>query len=520
MSHTMSRLSLVCLSNKRQTSYWLLPVFTVYYFLLHLCSIINNFLFICIHKFRLLMEAATYMSIRHVKHALSVLTLVGCVFIIIAFSAGGAIHSNVTFTEAHGYQVTFLLYFLQFSVVVQLPFFILNFLGLVLLNVFTEQPKLQRSPLLGPFLCFRVVTRGMYPDLVKKNVQHNLEICKNVGLHNFIVEVVTDVSVNIQKNKLCREIVVPEDYRTGSGSLFKARALQYALEPEISILEPGDWIVHLDEETLLTEGAVIGIINFTGTTEHAFGQGVITYGNGEIVNWVTTLADSIRVGIDYGCLRFCLGVLHKPLFSWKGSFIVAKAEAEMTVSFDHGPEASIAEDCFFACVAFSKGFSFGFVDGTMFEQSTFTIKDFVRQRRRWMQGILLTALSKKIPLRYKFGPVLMSLSSCILPLNLLLFLVSRVWSLPSSVFITVTFSIILGTIIYLFILGTLQTFGVHQHGVWKCFLLVCATLLCGMVACCLEYLVAVLVFWMPKTTINNFYIVNKEIVSKDYVKVV
>ena len=29
--------------------------------------------------------------------------------------------------------------------------------------------------------------------------------------------------------------------------------------------------------------------------KHEFGQGLITYANEEIVNWVTTLADSFRV---------------------------------------------------------------------------------------------------------------------------------------------------------------------------------------------------------------------------------
>ncbi len=44
----------------------------------------------------------------------------------------------------------------------------------------------------------------------------------------------------------------PRDYRTKSGARFKARALQYCLEDDVNILQDSDWIVHLDEETLLT----------------------------------------------------------------------------------------------------------------------------------------------------------------------------------------------------------------------------------------------------------------------------
>jgi egghead protein (zeste-white 4 protein) len=93
-------------------------------------------------------------------------------------------------------------------------------------------------------------------------------------------------------------------------------------------------------------------------------------------------------------------VLHRPIFSWKGSFIVARSGAERSVSFDHGPDASIAEDCFFAMAAYQRGYSFDFVQGEMHEKSTFTLKDFVQQRRRWMYGIGLTAKSHQIPLRY------------------------------------------------------------------------------------------------------------------------
>lgn len=464
------------------------------------------------------MESISRITIRHVKHVFSVTLLL--ILILTAKVVGSCTAcSDFSPAERYGMFLSIILYFTQLTVLMLLPFFFFNFLGVVFLNVFLQQPKLQRSPLLAPFISFRVVTKGLFPDLVKDNIRHNLEVCENVGLHSYIFEIVTDIPVNLQPNNRCREVVVPPQYQTSSGSLFKARALQYALEPDVNILGPGDWIVHLDEETVLTDEAVIGIINFAGAGEHSFGQGVITYGKGRVVNWITTLADSIRVGIDYGCLRFSLGVLHKPVFSWKGSFIVADAEAEKNISFDHGPDASYAEDCYFACMAFSRGYTFGFVEGDMMEKSTFTLKDFIQQRRRWMHGILLTALSKKIPLRYKLGPILMSFSSCTIPLNILRFPLGMVWPMPTSPFISTVYSFIIGTIVYLFLLGTLQTFCVKQHGVLKCCLLVVATILCGLVAGVLENIASILVFWTPRVSISTFYVVNKEIQS-EYIKTV
>lgn len=45
-------------------------------------------------------------------------------------------------------------------------------------------------------------------------------------------------------------------FSTKNGAKFKARALQFCLEDDVNILRDEDWIVHLDEETLLSENAV------------------------------------------------------------------------------------------------------------------------------------------------------------------------------------------------------------------------------------------------------------------------
>ena len=52
--------------------------------------------------------------------------------------------------------------------------------------------------------------------------------------------------------------------------------------PQINTLNDEDWVVHLDEETILTEGSVNGIVNFVCDGRHQFGQGMITYANEEV----------------------------------------------------------------------------------------------------------------------------------------------------------------------------------------------------------------------------------------------
>jgi len=185
--------------------------------------------------------------------------------------------------ETYGTAGTLLLYSLRVLTFLALPQVIFNLLGLTLFNTFPEKVVLKGSPLLAPFLCIRVVTRGDYPDLVKANVARNINLCLDVGLENFIVEVVTDRLIpGLAAFSRVREVVVPPSYTTKSGALFKARALQYCLEEDVNILSDTDWIVHLDEETLLTENSIRGVLNFVLDGKHQFGQGVITYSNGEV----------------------------------------------------------------------------------------------------------------------------------------------------------------------------------------------------------------------------------------------
>lgn len=69
-----------------------------------------------------------------------------------------------------------------------------------------------------------------------------------------------------------------------------------------------------------------------------------------------------------GKQRVQLKIFHKPLFSWKGSYVVTRATAEKDVTYDNGPDGSIAEDCYFAMKAFEKGYSFNWIEGEMWKK--------------------------------------------------------------------------------------------------------------------------------------------------------
>lgn len=390
-----------------------------------------------------------------------------------------------------------------------IPFGITNILGIVTMNTFPTAPTLQEVKAKIPFMCFRVVTRGLYPDLVRRNVERNIETCYRVGLDNFKFEVVTDNALNLQKSALVRELVVPTDYVTKNNSLFKARALQYCNEPAVNILSDDDWVIHLDEETLLTESSTIGLANFASQNHGDIGQGVISYANEEIVNWWTTLADSVRVTVDLGMMRYSFKKLGCPLMGFKGSYIIAKESVEKDVGFDFGPKGSVAEDVMFALVAWSRGYKFNFVEGEMWEKSPFTLGDYIKQRKRWFVGHMYTLMSSEIPLKCKLGLIPTDLGWFLLVGNILNFPASFAFPIPLPLVLNVTAGSMGGLILFMFLFGSIKSFSLRKYGFIKKTVLVLATVPVIPLAACLDAAASVYGFYTRNS--GGFHIVKKEI---------
>ncbi|CAL8081479.1 unnamed protein product [Orchesella dallaii] len=412
--------------------------------------------------------------------------------------------------EFYGVFPTMILYGLRMLILLALPTVIFNILGLIFFNAFEERVDLKVSLVLAPFICIRVVTRGEFPDLVKKNVARNLNLCLKMGLQNFMMEVVTDRMIPglAHKYSRVRVMVVPPCYATKTGALFKARALQYCLEPDINKVFQQDWIVHLDEETILTENAIRGILNFAHDGKHMFGQGLITYSNDNIVNWWTTLADSFRIADVMGKLRAQLYIFRSPYFLWKGSYIVAQCGAEQRVSFDNGPDGSIAEDCYFGIKAYSQGYSFNFIEGEMWEKSPFTIWDFMQQRKRWIQGIYLVVHSKALSWHKKIFLAISLYSWMALPLNTCNVLLTSIAPIPCYPIVNFTCGLIGGTNLYMLMFGVIKSFAFHRLGAKKMIMCVAGAIFTVPFNILVENIA---IIWGLFGKKHQFYVVNKEL---------
>jgi beta-1,4-mannosyltransferase len=447
---------------------------------------------------------------KHILHCLFLFSI-----ILFFFLAGGTKRGDdyveLDPWEKYGTFTTIFLYFIRILTLMTLPQMLCNFFGLVFYNAFPDKVVLKGSPLLAPFICIRVVTRGDFPDLVKRNVMRNMNTCLDTGLENFLIEVTTDKPINLPKHRRIREIVVPTDYKTKTGALFKSRALQYCLEDNVNVLNPNDWIVHLDEETILTENSVRGITNFVLDGKHPFGQGLITYANENVVNWLTTLADSFRVSDDMGKLRFQFRAFHKPLFSWKGSYVVTQLHAEKDVTFDNGVDGSIAEDCYFAMKAYSKGYSFDFIDGEMYEKSPFTLLDFLQQRKRWLQGIILVVWSREIPFKYKAFLALSVYSWVTMPFSSSNIFLAVLMPIPCPLILDFLCAFLGGISVYMYIFGVLKSFSLYRFGVLKSMVCIFGALGTIPVNLVIENIAVV---WGMFSNKHKFYVVQKEVATE------
>jgi hypothetical protein len=124
--------------------------------------------------------------------------------------------------EKYGLTFSIFIYISKLVGLLTLP---LN-IQMLLYSLYYRQKKLPRVPTSLPkdCICFRIVTRGDYPEMVKENVDCILNLMKKIEFTNYLVEVVANKAINYgPDHEKVREIVVPDAYVTKNGSKFKAR---------------------------------------------------------------------------------------------------------------------------------------------------------------------------------------------------------------------------------------------------------------------------------------------------------
>ena len=192
-----------------------------------------------------------------------------------------------------------------------------------------------------------------------------------------------------------RIVTVPSRYRTPGGTRFKARANQYAHEARLRDAEAGPdvWVLHMDDDTGVGPDTAQALAEFIDTQRSAgdealhLAQGVLSYPREFAENRLTWLADAVRPGCDLSLFAASTG-RGWPRRGLHGELLLVRASVEASIGWDFGPR-SIVEDAQFAlhfCERYP-GRS-GWFPGRSYGASPATVYDFVRQRERWMWGLL------------------------------------------------------------------------------------------------------------------------------------
>jgi egghead protein (zeste-white 4 protein) len=124
----------------------------------------------------------------------------------------------------YGIPLAVFLYSLKLLSLMTLPF---NIHMLIYTLFWRKEKLLTLKSLPKSCLCFRIVTRGEFPQLVNDNVQRLLDLLKKFEFSNFLIEVVANKAVHLafHDNDKVRELVVPHDYNTKNGTKYKARSV-------------------------------------------------------------------------------------------------------------------------------------------------------------------------------------------------------------------------------------------------------------------------------------------------------
>jgi len=310
----------------------------------------------------------------------------------------------------------------------------------------------------------RIVSRGENVEAVTETVRRcQREMARN-PLFPYVIELVTE-NPDLQFDDVdIVTLLLPSTYSTPNGSLYKARALQFALEH--SSLPDDAWLVHLDEETQLTSSGVKGIARMIAEEEASgelrIGQGAILYHRDWKRHPFLTLADNVRTGDDFARFHFQhrVGVT---LFGLHGSYIVCRNDIEQSVGFDFGPVGSITEDAFWALRCMEDGQRARWVEGYLEEQSTQGVTDFIKQRRRWFQGLVKVSLHAPVKRRYRLMLGFNTLTWMLAPLGLLYTYAHFLWGFPVRGWIAWCANIALASFIVLYLVGLKAN--LDEHGV-------------------------------------------------------
>jgi hypothetical protein len=208
-----------------------------------------------------------------------------------------------------------------------------------------------------------------------------------------------------------RVVNIPEEYTTRNGARFKTRANQFAMEERRAGGENTKYcyVYHLDDDTHIGKDTAASLAEFIELDGDFYylAQGILAFPHELTKSRFCRLADSIRPADDLARFAFFTGLLGTPLGGLHGEHLIVRSDIEDTIGWDF--PNTVIEDAYFA-IEFAcrypgrsttlNSYSYG--------ASPASVRDLLRQRRRWIEGLLRLAFNRRLPLKPKI-PLLYSI---------------------------------------------------------------------------------------------------------------
>lgn len=336
--------------------------------------------------------------------------------------------------------------------------------------MYHDDPKLDDAEFVNYPVAWRIVSRGTNEEVLISTIRRIQKEMAATPLFPYLIEVVTDADVFQAPDDVdILHVRVPPDFTTEKGTKFKARALHYA--SQYSKVGPETWIMHLDEETQPTSSAIKGMAKYIAKREKSgqtkiIGQGMILYHRSWEEHPYLTLADMRRTGDDFGhyYLQHSIGFT---LFGLHGAYILCKQEIETDIGFDLGESGSITEDAWWVLIAMQRGIRTSWVDGYLEEQSTQSVMDFLKQRRRWYYGLRKVVTKCPVPVQYRaiigYNTLTWLLTPALLPFQLGYMIL--LWSFDANVTLPIRLitNVMFAASTHTYIVGLITN--LREHGV-------------------------------------------------------
>jgi hypothetical protein len=328
-----------------------------------------------------------------------------------------------------------------------LPYTVSSFIGLIYFK--TSKNSNMHKYVKNKTLYLVLVTKGTNPESVLRTIDKMSYVKEPLNINGIEVKfylLLDEPCDSIYIENGLNILMVPSNFQTKYAK-YKARALEYFRQQ--MKLSGDDWVLHLDEESILMMPDLYQCIDFILSGKFKFGRGVILYNSHEYFkNELLTVLDSIRVGDDLGrfTVQHCL--LNKAIFGLHGSFLLVNGEVENRITWDNKYSYSLVEDFAFAMKCNELGYKCGQISGIVREISPKSLQDLIIQRRRWFSGIW------QLPHLYaRILAVLWTLS----PLNILITLIHiplcMIFPMKSPLWLDILSSFSFIVCIYIYLIG-------------------------------------------------------------------